>query len=434
MEATKKTFMDSFAENAAKFGTQVHLRSLRDAFATIMPLYILAGIAVLLNNVVFNKFLHGAAADATTYWGNMVINGTLSIAGLMIAPTIAYCLSQNLGYEKKFISAVIALAAMVVMMPGSVQIIPEDGSIAVTVSGVLSYSNLGAGSMFAGIIVGLLATEFFIRVSNVKQFQINLGDEVPPAVSRSFNVLIPVIIVVSSFAVISTVLFKGFNTDLIKLISTIIQTPLKNIGTSLVGCLVLYSLGNLLFTQGIHHSVIYSSLLEPLLIINMTENMAAFAAGEKVPNILNVSMVPVFGLIGGSGCTICLVIATLLFSKYEPSRDIIKLAIVPSCFNINEPIIFGYPIVFNYALVIPFILVPAMGITIGYFATAIGFINPCVVQIPWTTPPLISAFLATGGDFRAVLVQLVIIVLGVFIYIPFMKASEVVQKKLSEVE
>lgn len=34
-------------------GNQVHLRTLRDSFATIMSLYILAGIAVLINNVVF---------------------------------------------------------------------------------------------------------------------------------------------------------------------------------------------------------------------------------------------------------------------------------------------------------------------------------------------------------------------------------------------
>ena len=37
-----KSFLDKFAEVSAKVGNQVHLRSLRDAFATITPLYILA--------------------------------------------------------------------------------------------------------------------------------------------------------------------------------------------------------------------------------------------------------------------------------------------------------------------------------------------------------------------------------------------------------
>ena len=60
-----KSFLDKFAEVSAKVGNQVHLRSLRDAFATITPLYILAGIAVLINNVVFPLFPLDAAALPT---------------------------------------------------------------------------------------------------------------------------------------------------------------------------------------------------------------------------------------------------------------------------------------------------------------------------------------------------------------------------------
>ena len=52
-EGKGQAFLDKFAEVSARVGNQVHLRTLRDAFATIMPLYILAGIAVLVNNVVF---------------------------------------------------------------------------------------------------------------------------------------------------------------------------------------------------------------------------------------------------------------------------------------------------------------------------------------------------------------------------------------------
>ena len=37
-ETNKRSFMDKFTEAAMKFGAQVHLRSLRDAFAIMMPL------------------------------------------------------------------------------------------------------------------------------------------------------------------------------------------------------------------------------------------------------------------------------------------------------------------------------------------------------------------------------------------------------------
>ena len=77
------------------------------------------------------------------------------------------------------------------------------------------------------------------------------------------------------------------------------------------------------------------------------------------------------------------------------------MAILPGLFNINEPVIYGYPIVFNLPLMIPFVLVPDLFIAVTYGLTCAGIIAPCVVQVPWTTPAVISAFLTTGGDIRA---------------------------------
>lgn len=67
----KATLLDRFAEVSAKVGNQAHLRSLRDAFATMTPIYILAGIAVLINNVFFPLFLKDAALKSVQYWGNV---------------------------------------------------------------------------------------------------------------------------------------------------------------------------------------------------------------------------------------------------------------------------------------------------------------------------------------------------------------------------
>lgn len=53
-----------------------------------------------------------------------------------------------------------------------------------------------------------------------------------------------------------------------------------------------------------------------------------------------------------------------------------------------------------------------------------GFINHVVVQIPWTTPPVISGFLATAGDWRAAFLQIIIIAVSVFIYLPFLRIDE----------
>ena len=193
--------------------------------------------------------------------------------------------------------------------------------------------------------------------------------------------------------------------------------------------MILYSLGNFLWLFGIHQTVIYGSILEPLLIINMTQAMAAYAAGEPVRDIINVAFVPAFGMMGGSGSTICLLIATFLVSKNMATKSVSKMAFVPGLFNINEPVIFGYSIVYNVCMLIPFVLVPALGLIIGYAATAMHLMSECVVYIPWTTPPLLSGYLATGGDWRAIIVQLVILALGILIYIPFVKMNDIVMER-----
>ena len=429
MSLENSKFVQKFTTFAAKLGNQIHLRSLRDAFATIMPLYILAGLAVLLNNTVFTWIFSGDTLAQVQYWGIVIANGTLNISGALIAAVIGYCLAKNKDFDNPVAAAVISLVALIVMMPNTNMITPDGAEKAVAVSGVIPFANLGTGAMFAGIIISLIATELFIRISSIEKLRVNLGDNVPPAVGKSFNVLIPVIIVITIFAIASALIFNITGTNMIAIITNFIQEPLRHVSTGLWGCIIIYSLGNLLWLFGIHQSVIYSSILEPLLIINITENIAAFSAGQAIPNIINVSQVTTFGLIGGSGSTLCLLIATLLIGRNKATKNVAKLAAAPGIFNINEPVIFGYPIVYNITMAIPFVLVPAMGILVSYFATSLGWISPCVSMVPWTTPPLISAFLATAGDWRAVVLQIVVIIIGILIYIPFVKINDKVMDK-----
>ncbi len=116
----------------------------------------------------------------------------------------------------------------------------------------------------------------------------------------------------------------------------------------------------------------------------------------------------------------------------KANRDIAALSAVPGIFNINEPVIFGFPIVFNIPMMIPFVLNPVIGILIAYAVTAAGWMSRVVVMVPWTTPPLISGFLATAGDWRAVIVQIVILVINIAVYVPFLKVSEKVTAKQAE--
>ncbi len=430
--ASGRSFLDRFAEISGRIGSEVHLRSLRDAFATIMPLYILAGIAVLINNVVFPQFLADEALTNAQYWGNALAQGTLSISAILLCGAVGYCHAHNVGFEKDIACVVVSLASLFVTLPQQVEI-PIDqleGATQMT-GGVFSTSSTGTNGLFGAIIIGLLATMLFIRLSGVERLKIDLGENVPPAVAGSFNVMIPMLLTLSVFGLLSAVLFVGFGTNLAEIIKIVVQTPLQALNTNIWGVVIIYTFANLLFCLGIHQSAISGVLAEPMLTILITENMTAYASGGfaaiQPDHYMNMQIVNTFGLIGGSGCTLCLLIATFLFSKNKTSKSIAALATGPGIFNINEPVIFGYPIVYNLPLMIPFVLVPNLFMIIAYFATVAGLVNPCVALVPWTTPVFLSGFLATGGDVRAIILQVILVVLGVLIYLPFMKVHERVQ-------
>ncbi|MEQ3451277.1 PTS transporter subunit EIIC [Enterococcus cecorum] len=427
-----QNFLDKFTEVSVKVGNQVHLRSLRDAFATIMPMFILAGLAVLVNNVIFPWFLKGDMLAKFQVFGNVITNGTLNIASILIAPMIAYFLSRNKNYENPIAATAIATSGLFIMMAMNHTVTALDGKTTVDVAGIVTYTELGTQGMFAGIIVGLLATEVFMKLTKVKFLQINFGKQVPPAVGKSFSVLLPAMITLSGLAVISALFISVLNTDLITIISTMIQEPLRKVNTSLPGYLLIYSTGNFLFTLGIHQTVINGSLLDPLMLVNMNENMSAVNNGQAPQHIINSAFQTVYAQMGGTGGTIALIVAVLLFVKYKPYRDVIGLSVAPGLFEINEPIIFGLPIVFNIPMMIPFVLSPVIGAIIGYFATAVGFVQPLTVMVPWTTPPILSGILASGGDFKVALLQVIIIAVTALFYLPFLKISERVSRAQAE--
>ncbi len=425
---------------ATRLGNQIHLRTLRDAFASFMPFMILAGFVTLVNYVILEptgfmgNLINPETLKTMQEVGISIANGTLNISTLLIVVAVSYHMSANREYNNPIAAMLVALSVFIVLTPMSMMFTPEGAAEAMKIGGVIPTSYTSASGMFVGIFVGLLATELFIKLSTIEKLQINLAGEIPPAVIKSFNVLIPIMLTVLAFALVSFATIQITGMDANTLISKIIITPLSNVTTGLPGFVLITSIANLFFGFGIHQAVISGALLDPFLLQNMQENMIAYANNQEIPHIINMAFKDTFAVMGGSGNTIALLIAIFLFGRKKQYKDFAKLTVAPAVFNINEPIIFGLPIVFNVSLIIPFVLAPAFSLTVAYFATSMNIISPVVVQIPWTTPPVVSAFLATGGDWRAAVLQILIIAASVFIYLPFLRIDEKVTEKLAQTE
>ena len=114
-----------------------------------------------------------------------------------------------------------------------------------------------------------------------------------------------------------------------------------------------------------------------------------------------------------------LIIAIFIFSKREDNKAIASLSLIPGCFEINETVTFG----------IPFVLPPIILEIVGYVLTVIGFCPVACLTVPWTWPPLIFGFLATGANIMGTVTKVILIAISVVIYTPFLISYEKYQNK-----
>lgn len=390
----------------AKLSEQKHLRAIRDGVVSALPFIIFGSLFLII------AFPPVAADTALGEWSAKHIAEilipyrlTMFIMTLYITFGIGYSLSQS--YKLDPLSGgLLSLAAFLFTI--GVKTMDDVGF-------VLPMTNLGGHGLFVGMIVSIFAVEI-LRLCKTKNITIKMPDSVPTSVARSFEALIPVSIVLLVMTLITVV----FAVDLHSLFDKAVA-PLISAGDTLPGVLIPVFLITFFWSFGIHGVSVVGAVARPVWEVYLGNNSAAVAAGKAIPHIAPETFFQWFIWIGGSGATLGLVIAMLLTAKSTYSKAMGKATIVPSIFNINEPVIFGMPIVLNPVLIIPFIITPLIGATLAYIATSIGLVNPTYVMVPWTLPAPIGAYLSTGGDWRAIVLVMVNLTISVIIYLPFFK-------------
>ncbi|AWI13672.1 PTS sugar transporter subunit IIC [Caldifermentibacillus hisashii] len=401
----------------ARLAEQRHLLAIRDGVVSSLP-FIIVGSFFLIFAFPPLPEKWALTQWATEHAAEILIpyRMTMFIMSLYVAFGIGYSLANS--YKVDPLSGgQIAVAALLLTITPSV--VEELGF-------VLPMSYLGGQGLFVTIIVSILSVEIF-RVCKQRNITIKLPSQVPASVSRSFEALIPVAIVIVIMTIITVVMGVNLHNLVTK-----ITAPLVTAGDSLFGVLVPVFLITFFWSFGIHGVSVVGSVARPLWEIYLTGNAEAVASGvEKLPHIAPEPLYQWFIWIGGSGSTIGLVIVMLIFAKSKYMKQLGKAVVAPSIFNINEPVMFGLPIVLNPILIIPFIITPLVLAIISYFATSIGLVSPTYIKAPWTLPAPIGAYLATGGDWRAIILVIVNIFISTFIYLPFFKVYD---KKMLEME
>jgi len=414
-----------------KLSQQRHLRAIRDGIIATLPIIIVSSMFLVIG------FLPDQLPDtwAITQWlsantDNILLPYRMSM--FIMAPYAVFAIGYSLtkSYDLDALSgAIIAeLAFLLTIIPTTgpeasdsllelAETTPELAEYieAVPTGFLMPMGNLGASGMFVGMISAIIAVEIY-HWSITRGVKISMPEQVPPSVARSFEALIPTAIVLLLFATVT----MWLEIDVHGIIGQIV-TPLVSATDSLPSVLGITFLGMLFWSFGIHGWNIVGTIARPLWLILLDENTAAYSAGQEIPNIGAEPLYQWFINIGGSGTTIGLALLMVFASKSAYLDALGKTAIIPSIFNINEPMIFGAPIVLNPILMIPFIITPLILAVIAWTVMSIGWVNPVVTLAPWTLPGPIGAYFATGGDWRAIVLNVLLIILSVVIYYPFFR-------------
>lgn len=400
MERFMNFFQEKMIPPLVKVGNQRHLMAIRNGLAITIPFIIVGSIFLILGNLPFAWWpdFIGGFADKM----NVVVNSTFGVLGVVAAIGIGYYLAKS--YELDPITgSVISFVAFLLTQ--------------VTEEFKLDITKFGSEGLFTAMIVSIFAVEilrFFVK----KDIVIKLPQGVPPAVGNSFIALTPALAVVVTLWVIRVVL--GFN---ITGFITTIFSPIVFALNTLPGILVYSLLVTLLWSAGIHGDMTLQGVADPIFLQFLTVNTAAYIAHKPIPYATASGFYALFVNVGGTGATLCLVLL-MLRSKSKLYKSLGKVAFPSACFEINEPVIFGFPVVLNPVILVPFTVVPLVLTTLSYLLMNFNIIGKPVAMVPWTMPPIIGPFIATGGDWRAAIWSAVSLVIAAIIYYPFFKTAE----------
>lgn len=397
---------------ADKLNNNRYLTALRDGFMVALPLIIFGSIFVVIANFPFLDKMIGE--EAFTAYQNALgpaSAATLSIMGTFVIIGIGYKLTERYGGEAIY-GGVVAFAAFLILTPQVLE----------GVDGVIPTSSLGAEGMFLGIFTAFISAELY-RFFVDKEWTIKMPAGVPGAVSKSFSALIPVTLTLSVFLIIR-IIFSYTPFDTIQnFIYTIIQEPLTVLGSGLPATIVAVLLIQVFWFFGLHGQIIVNSVFDPIWYALNDQNLSAFQAGTELPNIVTKQFIDSFLVgMGGSGMTLAVIILIFVVGRSRQLKELGKLGAPAGLFNVNEPIIFGLPIIMNPLVVIPWLVAPVVVTFITYFAMSTGLVPPPAgIIVPWTTPPILNGFLATGNAWQGGLLQAFNLMVVIVIWWPFLK-------------
>lgn len=388
--------MNKFLNLSFKINNNSFILSIKNGFLSIMPLIIINSFLGLTINLLGYFHINNSFFD----YEKILFNISISIQNI-IPYIFIFLFTQNLFQIKRGKHNLqLSLFSIVSLLLYS--IFTDDTTFLIKDSMILRAIFIGILNYLIYVLINKIYTKYTHKsiVKEIENFYI---------IEYVFLGLVHLIMLSTMYFLIFK-FFPNLKLDLSRHLNfdNTLRSPL------------IYNLMILLpWLFGINGAhLVNSSYIE--LYKNSKYNINAFINNTGNVKYFDESFYNLYINIGGNGATLCLLLALLIYKKKE-YKKFIKLAIIPSLFNINEIVVYGLPIVGNFLLIIPFILVPTIFTILTYFALLFNFIQPSIIYTSWLTPTIISGFAISQGNFNVVIWQIFLITIGTLIYLFFLK-------------
>lgn len=393
---------ERLAAFADRLSRQRHLLAVRDGVVAALPLILVGSAFLLLAQPPIPALVELLEPwSQTLLLPHRMLGGAI---GLYVCFAVARGLARGYGLDEMGAPLIAVASYLLAIGPSPL----EGGGLGVSLAG------LGPGGLFGAIAMALGSVEIQRLVSS-RGWILRLPPSVPEAIAKSFEAIVPAL---ASLTIVWAVVHL-LGLDLLAAVGAIVA-PVVAVTDSLLGVWALALVDGFLWLLGIHPVAILGAV-KPIWLSMLTENMAAAAEGLPLPHVATREFFLWFVWQGGSGGTLALALL-LLRARSEGLWALGKLGLVPALFNVNEPILFGLPVVMNPRLAVPFLAAPLLTTTTTYLAMSAGLVARPHLEVLWTLPAPVGAYLATGGDARAVVLQMMNLGISLAVWWPFVRA------------
>ena len=393
----RKTFFQkvSLVANTIKMG-----------LAMVLPVLFIGSMTVLLNGIpvqAYQDFLDsflGGALRSILLILQVTTVGTLAIY-LTIALNLSYTnrLTESGQTVSRFGSLLACLTGFFILVGFSM--------------GEHDFSLLSGQGVFSALLAGIIGSMLYEKFESVfKSGKRSYVDGADSAFHAALTVIKPFLATIVCFAAINYLITVVFHVASVQhLFMKVVDAAFLKMQRSYLSGLLFTVLISVMWWFGIHGNNVLNQVAEDMFT-------------ELIPGeIVSKSFMDTFVIMGGTGCLIGLLISIMIFGKRSSVKKLSRMAFVPCVFNISELLVFGFPVIYNPFMLIPFILSPALCYSSAYCLTKVGFLPEVSTSVVWTTPPLLSGYIATGSV-RGVVVQLINILISVACYAPFVRLYE----------